>query len=57
MIKGKEKVTSISDVKLMSEIKKLEDKRDEYNSGSAEWVELDDQIEIILKVIRICTVR
>ena len=47
----------INEDKLDSEIEKLEEKRDEHHKGSAEWVEIEDQIELLIEIILKCTIK
>lgn len=51
------KTIMINEDKLNQEIEKLEEKRDEHHRMSAEWIEIDDQIEAISKIINKCTIK
>ena len=51
------KTILIDENKLDCEIKKLEEKRNEYNKQSSEYVEIDNQIDIINETINKCTIK
>jgi len=51
------KTIIFNETKLWEEIRKLEEKRDEHYRSSAEYIEIDDQINLILRVVSSCTVK
>ena len=49
--------TTIDETKLLEQIQKLEDKRDEHYKSSSEHIEIDEQINLILEIIKKCRVK
>jgi hypothetical protein len=50
------KTIIINETRLLEEVKKLEEKRDEHYRSSAEYIEIDEQITLILRLVSLCTV-
>lgn len=46
----------INETRLLEELKKLEEKRDEHYKSSAEFIEIDEQINLITRLISLCEV-
>lgn len=46
----------INEDKLWEIIKELKEKRDDYVKSSVEYIEIDNQINLILKIIRDCKI-
>ncbi len=51
------KTIIINEKRLWEEVKKLEEKRDEHYRSSAEYIEIDEQINLILRLVTLCTVK
>jgi hypothetical protein len=50
------KTIIINETRLLEEVKKLEEKRDEHYRSSAEYIEIDEQVALILRLVSLCTV-
>lgn len=47
----------IDETKLLEEIRSLEEKRDVHSVLSAEYIEIDEQIKLIIRLISFCKIK